>query len=165
MVSDKLGQKLNDLLNGELEAHHIYLQAAAWASAHNLEGAKTFLLKHAAEELTHMLKFFGFLDDLGLPITLRALPKPEVYANDVHGLFTRIQEEERKVSQNIYEVIHFARSEHSYETDQFLQWFAAEQHEEEKLARTILDKIALIGDGPNSLYLVDRELTRLATNH
>ncbi len=162
MVSEKLGQKLNELLNGELQAHHVYLAAAAWASGRNLEGAKTFLLKHAAEELTHMLKFFTFLDDLGLPITFKALPKPEVPANDVNGLFKLVQEEERKVSRHIHEAIDLARSEHSYETDQFLQWFAAEQHEEEKLARAILDKIALIGEGPNSLYLVDRELAHLA---
>ncbi|QTL05860.1 ferritin [Aquabacter sp. L1I39] len=165
MVSEKLEAKLNDLLNGELEAHHIYLQAAAWASANNLEGAKDFLLKHAAEELTHMLKFFAFLDDLGAPISLKALPKPEIPANDLTGLVKRIQEEERKVSRNIFEVIELARAEHSYETDQFLQWFAAEQHEEEKLCRQILDKIALIGEGPNSLYLADRELARLAKGH
>lgn len=165
MVSEKLEAKLNDLLNGELEAHHIYLQAAAWASGNNLEGTKDFLLKHAAEELTHMLKFFAFLDELGAPIALKALPKPEILANDLTGLVKRIQEEERKVSRNIFEVIELARAEHSYETDQFLQWFAAEQHEEEKLCRQILDKIALIGDGPNSLYLADRELAHLAKAH
>ncbi|MGU3494559.1 ferritin [Xanthobacteraceae bacterium A53D] len=165
MVSEKLGQKLNDLLNGELEAHHIYMATAAWASGHNLEGAKDFLLKHAAEELTHMLKFFNFIDELGLPISIKALPKPEIKANDVVALFTRVQEEERKVSRNIFAVIELAREEHSYETDQFLQWFAAEQHEEEKLCRAVLDKIALIGEGPSSLYLIDRELARLASGH
>ncbi|OYX02297.1 MAG: ferroxidase [Rhizobiales bacterium 32-66-8] len=162
MVSEKLQGKLNDLLNGELAAHHIYLQAAAWASGQNLEGTKTFLLKHAAEELTHMLKFFAFLDDLGAPIAIKALPKPEILANDIVGLFKLVQEEERKVSKNIFEVIDIARAEHSYEADQFLQWFAGEQHEEEKLCRQILDKIALIGDGPNSLYLVDREVGKLS---
>ncbi|WP_374250909.1 hypothetical protein [Xanthobacter sp.] len=34
MVSEKLEAKLNELLNGEMEAHHVYTQAAAWASAH-----------------------------------------------------------------------------------------------------------------------------------
>lgn len=162
MVSDKLEKKLNDLLNGELEAHHIYLQAAAWASDHKFEGAKTFLLVHAAEELTHMLKFFAFLDDLGAPISLKALPKPVVDAKTIKELFVRVQEEERKVSKNIFEVIDLARAEHSYETDQFLQWFAAEQHEEEKLCRQILDKIELIGEGPNSQYFIDKELGGLA---
>ncbi len=162
MVSAKLEAKLNDLLNGELAAHHVYLAAAAWASGKAYEGAKDFLLVHAAEELTHMLKFFAFLDDLGAPISFNALPQPVVEAADIKELFLRVQEEERKVSRNIYDVIELAREEHSYETDQFLQWFAAEQHEEEKLCRQILDKIELIGEGPNSLYLLDKELAGLA---
>ncbi|MCB4768626.1 hypothetical protein LGR54_08430 [Ancylobacter sp. Lp-2] len=70
MVSDKLKAKLNELLNGEMEAHHIYTQAAARSSANAFEGATKFLLGHAKEELSHMLKFFGFLDDLGAEISL-----------------------------------------------------------------------------------------------
>lgn len=162
MVSEKLEAKLNDLLNGELEAHHIYLQAAAWASEKKFEGAKAFLLVHAAEELTHMLKFFTFLDDLGAPISLKALPKPTIEAKDIRELFLRIQDEERKVSSHIFEAIDLARAKHSFETDQFLQWFAAEQHEEEKLCRQILDRIDLIGEGPQAAYFIDKELAGLA---
>jgi len=33
-----------------------------------------------------------------------------------------------------------------------------EQREEEALMRTILDRIQLIGDGPQSLYFIDKEL-------
>ncbi|MBA4789728.1 MAG: ferritin [Pseudomonadota bacterium] len=162
MVSEKLEAKLNELLNGEMEAHHIYLQCAAWASEQKFEGAKAFLLVHAAEERTHMMKFFTFLDDLGAPISFKALPKPVVDSPSIRALFLRVQDEERKVSSHIYEAIEMARNEHSYETDQFLQWFAAEQHEEEKLCRTILDKIDLIGEGPNSNYFIDKELGALA---
>ena len=32
MTSKKLAATLNDLLNGELRAHHAYLQTAAWAA-------------------------------------------------------------------------------------------------------------------------------------
>lgn len=162
MVSDKLKAKLNELLNGELEAHHIYLQCAAWASGNKFEGAKAFLLLHATEERAHMMKFFDFLDDCGATIDIKALPKPVVEAATIRELFLRVQQEEEKVSSRIYQAIDLARSEHSYETDQFLQWFAAEQHEEEKLCRQILDKIDLIGEGPNSNYFIDQELAGLA---
>lgn len=37
-----------------------------------------------------------------------------------------------------------------------------EQHEEDSLCRTIMGKIELIGDGPNALYLIDREIGELA---
>ncbi|MBS7544723.1 ferritin [Ancylobacter oerskovii] len=161
MVSDKLKTKLNELLNGEMEAHHIYTQAAAWTSSHSFEGATKFFLAHAQEELGHMLKFFEFLDDLGAEITLHGHQRPLIKAEDIRELFVAVQDEERKVTRHIVEAIELARAENSFETDAFLQWFAREQHEEEKLCRKILDRIDLIGGGPNAKYFIDRELAEL----
>lgn len=161
MASPELSAKLNDLMNGELRAHNIYLQMAAWASGRNLDGVRGFLLGHAAEERGHMMKFFDYLDELSAPISLDTVDKPTVSANNVKELFLQLQAEEKAVSQNIFEVIGIARDERDYATDQFLQWFAAEQHEEEKLAQAILDKIDLIGEGPNSLYLFDLEIAKM----
>nr|WP_323571963.1 ferritin-like domain-containing protein [Rhizobium sp. 28DA2] len=65
MANKLVETTLNDLLNGELRAHHAYLQAAAWAAERNLDGCYKFLLGHAAEELEHMHRIFSFLNDLG----------------------------------------------------------------------------------------------------
>lgn len=162
MASKKLAQKLNDLMNGELSAHNTYLQMAAWASAQNLDGAKKFLLGHAAEERAHMMKFFDYLDDLGAPIAIKTVTAPVIKAKDVRELFVRVQKEEEGVSKAIFEVIDLAREERDFATDQFLQWFAREQHEEEKLAKQILDKIDLILKGDNTLYFIDLELGKFA---
>lgn len=162
MVSEKLEAKLNELLNGEMEAHHVYTQAAAWASAHKFEGVTKFLLGHAKEEMGHMLKFFEFLDDLGAQIALHGHQRPVISAGNVRELFQRIQEEERKVTAHIVEAITLARGENSFEADSFLEWFSREQHEEEKLCRKILDRIDLIGEGPHTAYFIDKELGSLA---
>ncbi|GGC64685.1 ferritin [Chelatococcus reniformis] len=162
MVSDNLADALGDLLNGELEAHHAYLQAAGWAADRNLDGCKAFLLAHAAEELGHMHKIFAYMVDLGVPIRLKTLPAPVVRANDVVGLFTEIRDRERAVTQSIGAVVDLAARERHHGTFQFLQWFVAEQHEEDSLCKSLLDKIALIGDGPNALYLIDKEIGHMA---
>ena len=39
-----------------------------------------------------------------------------------------------------------------------MQWYVAEQIEEEALARKILDKLKLIGDDKGGLYLFDRDI-------
>ena len=39
-----------------------------------------------------------------------------------------------------------------------IQWYVAEQIEEEALARTINDKLELIGDDKGGLYLFDRDI-------
>jgi ferritin len=42
-----------------------------------------------------------------------------------------------------------------------MQWYVAEQIEEEALARTILDKLNMIGTDTAGLYLFDRDLGTL----
>ncbi|WP_323687439.1 ferritin-like domain-containing protein [Rhizobium sp. AN68] len=94
MANKLVETTLNDLLNGELRAHHAYLQAAAWAAERNLDGCYKFLLGHAAEELEHMHRIFSFLNDLGAPVIFTELPAPQVTANDIKGLFAIVAQHE-----------------------------------------------------------------------
>ena len=41
-----------------------------------------------------------------------------------------------------------------------MQWYVAEQLEEEALARTIIDRLNMIGDDKGGLYLFDRDLSK-----
>jgi ferritin len=51
------------------------------------------------------------------------------------------------------------KSDHT--THNFVQWYVNEQLEEENLYRQILDRIELIGDSGNALYLIDVEIEKL----
>ena len=63
------------------------------------------------------------------------------------------------VTCDINGLVYATLNEKDYTTHNFLQWYVAEQHEEEKLFRTILDKINLLGpDDSRGLYWIDREL-------
>ena len=42
-----------------------------------------------------------------------------------------------------------------------MQWYVAEQLEEEALARTILDKLNMIGNDKGGLYMFDRDLDQM----
>ncbi len=53
-------------------------------------------------------------------------------------------------------------TEPDYSTLQFLQWYVAEQHQEEFLFKSILDKIKLIGTEGQGLFFIDREIAALA---
>ena len=61
------------------------------------------------------------------------------------------------------ELAHTAFEEKDYSTFNFLQWYVAEQHEEEKLFNTILDKIRIIGTEGRGLYHFDQEIAKLIT--
>lgn len=162
MSSASIGPTLNELLNGELHAAHIYLQAGAWCAERSLDGCSAFLLDHASEELMHMRKFLDYMIDVDLPVTFAALPEPKVSVEHVRDLFQLILDHERKVTRNIYAAASEAQSIGDQGTFEFLQWFIMEQREEEKTFRELVDRTKLIGDGPHTLYYIDKEVAEIA---
>ena len=77
------------------------------------------------------------------------------------SLFKQLLEHEIKVSESINNLVGITLDERDFATHNFLQWYVAEQIEEEANARTILDKINLIGDDKGGLYLFDRDIQQL----
>ena len=72
-----------------------------------------------------------------------------------------VYEHEKKVTASINKIVDLATKEKDHGTYNFLQWFVEEQREEETLMRTIIDKIRLIGEGPQSMYFIDREVKEI----
>ncbi len=56
-----------------------------------------------------------------------------------------------------------ARAENDHATESFLKQFVDGQHAENTQCRFVLDRIELVGNGPEALYLIDRELTALGS--
>jgi ferritin len=79
-------------------------------------------------------------------------------------MFEKLLEHEIFVSESINDLVHISLQEKDYATHNFLQWYVAEQIEEEATARTILDKINMIGDDKGGLYLFDRDIQQLNIN-
>ena len=57
-----------------------------------------------------------------------------------------------------------AEAEHDYATRGKLDWFVAEQVEEEETAKGLIDRLKLIGDNGPALYMLDRELAQRVYN-
>ncbi len=62
------------------------------------------------------------------------------------------------ITSQINELIDLALHQKDYSTLNFLQWYVSEQHEEEKLFKSILDKIEIIGLEGRGLFMIDREI-------
>jgi len=77
-------------------------------------------------------------------------------------MFEELYKHEVCVSESINELVHITCEEKDYATHNFLQWYVAEQIEEEATAKSILDKINLIGDDKGGLYLFDRDIQQVA---
>lgn len=160
--TEPMAQTLNQLLNGELQAAHRYFQAAAWSSQAKLPGCAGFFLGHAAEEMAHMKKILEYMFDIDAPAKLSESPAPEINANNIAGVFKSIFEHEQLVTRNFFDAVKEAERVADLSTREFLWWFVAEQREEEKLFRELLERIDVIGDGPHTLLFIDKEVAEVA---
>ena len=65
------------------------------------------------------------------------------------------------VTSKINELVEVTFENKDYSTFNFLQWYVAEQHEEEKLFSGIIDRFNLVGEDGKALFFIDRELATL----
>ena len=158
MLTKRIEEALNRQVALEQESSQYYLAMASWAEVKGYQGISGFLYRHSEEERMHMLKLIHFINDRGGQAVIHALPKPPRSFNSVHGIFEHILEHERKVTKEINNLVDGCLKEKDYTTHNFLQWYVAEQIEEENLARQIIDKLNLIGNDKGGMYLFDRDL-------
>lgn len=162
MLSTEMLEKLNAQITVEFYSSNLYLQMSAWCSHNGYAGCAKFLSAHSNEERQHMEKLFHYVDETGGLAIIDAIAKPATsYANLV-DVFTQTLEHEKYVTSCISSLVDFAMQIKDYASFNFLQWFIAEQHEEENLFATILDKIKMIGTEGRGLYLIDKEIGKLA---
>lgn len=158
MLSQNIEKALNDQLRMEAESSQFYLAMASWAQRQGLNGIAQFLFQHADEERDHMLKLLDFINERGGKAIIPALKQPPTDCASFKDIFSNLLSHEVAVTESINEVVDTCLSEKDYTTHNFMQWYVAEQIEEESLARTLMDKVKLIGDDNSGLYLFDRDL-------
>ena len=83
------------------------------------------------------------------------LKKPPKVFDCLSHVFQNLLDHEI-LTTKINEVVDLCLKNKDYTTHNFMQWYVAEQIEEEALARTILDKLKLIGDDKGAyIYLIE----------
>jgi len=164
MLKDKMHKALNQQVKIEAESSQIYLGMASWAETKGLNGIADFLYGHADEERMHMLKLIRYVNERGGHAVIPSLAGPKNEYASVNEVFETFLDHEIMVSAQIDDLVGLAFSERDYSTHNFLQWYVAEQIEEEALARAVLDKLALIGDDKGGFYMFDRDLVNIKSS-
>lgn len=161
MLTNEIEKALNAQITVEAESSQVYLSMASWAETQGFEGVSAFMYAHSDEERMHMLKLIKFINERGGHAKISTLKAPPVSFGSIKEMFQNLFDHEVMVSASINELVHITLQERDYATHNFLQWYVAEQIEEEALARNILDKINLIGDDKGGLYLFDNDVKQL----
>ena len=161
MLSKNIEAALNKQIRIEAESSQVYLSMACWAENQGLEGVAQFMYKQSDEERMHVLKLVKYVNERGGLATITDLKAPKTKFGTMKEMFEELYQHELFVSNSINEFVHLTFDEKDYATHNFLQWYVAEQIEEEAQAKTILDKINLIGDDKGGLYLFDRDIQQI----
>lgn len=152
-------EALNEQVRIEAESSQAYLAMASWAEIQaGIDNITEFFYRHSDEERMHMLKLIHFINERGGFAQIPALPQPNLTFPSIKHAFKQLLEHEVFVSESINKLVGIALEEKDYATHNFLQWYVAEQIEEEALARTLNDKLELIGDEKSGLYLFDKDI-------
>ncbi|WP_026706403.1 ferritin [Flavobacterium soli] len=158
MLSQTIQDALNKQIKVEGDSSQIYLAMASWAEVQGFEGISTFMFAQSEEERLHMLKLVKYINQRGGQAKISGTVEPNLDLSSYKVLFKQLLEHEIKVSESINDLVGISLDQRDYATHNFLQWYVAEQIEEEANARYILDKINLIGDDKGGLYLFDNEM-------
>lgn len=158
MLSKSLNKALNQQVQLEFESSNVYLAMASWAEQSGYEGIASFMYEHSDEERMHMLKIFKYINERGGNAEVPALGKVQHNYKSVNDMFSNVLKHEIHVSSEINKLVDICLKEKDYATHNMLQWYVSEQMEEERLARTLLDKLNLIGNDKSGIYMFDRDL-------
>lgn len=151
-------EALNEQIAMEGYASFLYLAMAGWFECKTMQGCSAFMYRQSAEEHMHMMKIYRYMLEMdSMPVT-PAIQKPTQTFESAKVIFEETLAHEKRVTKSINGLVELAIKESDHSTYAFLQWYVNEQREEESLMRSILDKINLIGDGPQSLYFIDKEI-------
>ena len=154
----KVEKALNKQVEKEASSSQFYLSMASWAENQGLNGTAKFLYTHSDEERFHMLKLVKFINERGGTAIIPNVEAPKKNFKSIENVFQLLLNHELAVTECINQLVDVCLQEKDYTTHNFIQWYVSEQLEEEALARTIMDKINLIGKVKGGLYLFDRDL-------
>lgn len=152
MISEPVAKLLVAQIAHELMAHTTYMGIALYFERASLKGWAKYFHDQAVEEAGHGSRIMTFLIDNEVEFSLPAVRgAPTSYGSARTAVETALASEQ-KVSSLFNALAAAARDAGDHRSAEFLQWFIAEQVEEERSIKALLD---LIDSGINLFQAED----------
>ncbi|MEA3508811.1 MAG: ferritin [Synergistota bacterium] len=166
MIGKAMLDEFNRQINEEMFSSYLYLSIAAWFEDINMKGAAMWMRAQSDEETMHANKFFDYILVRGGKVELLPIEGPKKEWTSPLDAFEASYEHEHHISARINTLMDLAVKEKDYAAQAFLQWFVNEQVEEEASVDEVVQKLKMVGDSKNGLFMIDRELAaRGASSH
>ncbi len=158
MLSKKLQKALNDQIQAELASAYLYFSMSSWFKAQNLNGFASWMTFQAQEEMSHTMKFYGYIHDRDGEVELKELPAPRKSWKSPTDAFQDAYKHEQYITGRINDLCGLADNDNDNATRVLLNWFVAEQVEEEATAKDVVEKLKMVESYPGGIYMMDKEM-------
>jgi ferritin len=150
---------LNQQVRHEFAASQQYVAIAVYYDSENLPQLAAHFYRQAVEERNHAMMMVQYLLDADEPVAIPGIEAPQTaFAHAVAPVALAL-EQERKVTDQIVELVKLARSEGELVGEQFLHWFLQEQREE---VASMTELLAVVERGKDNLLQVEEHVSRAA---
>ena len=123
-----------------------------------LKGFSNWTKVQAREEVDHGMILFDYLIARNGRVEFNQIDIPETNFNEPMQVFEKIYEHEKSVTAAINSVASMSEDECDLATRNFIDWYIAEQVEEEETVRDIVDMLEKAGKSPEALIFIDHQL-------
>ncbi len=164
MAAARFVERLNEQIAHEFGASQQYIANAVYYDSLTLPRLASFFYAQAVEERNHAMMMVNYLLDADAPVTIPGVASPQTDFSDIVAPVSLALEQERRVSDQIGELMGVAREEGDFLSEQFVQWFLKEQVEEVSTMSGLFDVIQRSAEMPHVVedYLVREHGTESA---
>ena len=160
MLNKKVAELMVNQVNKELYSSYLYLTISNYYAEEGLNGFASWFKKQAAEESEHADKFMEYLHDNDEKVVLETIEAYKGKFKDYKEPLTLQLSHEKYVTSLINDIYTAAIEAKDYRSLNFLNWFIAEQAEEEKTAQDLLKEFELFAIDSKSVFEFSEKLAK-----
>jgi bacterioferritin B len=157
MPAAKFVDQLNVQIGNELAAHNQYLAIAVHYDALTMPRMAAFFYGQALEERDHAMMMVQYLIDTDSDVVVPGVEAPVPTFPDVVEPVRLALQQEKRVTEQINDLLRIARTEGDFASEQFMQWFIKEQVEE---VATMTDLLAVVTRNADDIEDIEEYVAR-----
>jgi bacterioferritin B len=150
---------LNEQIRNEFSASQQYIAVAVYYDSQSLPVLAAHFYRQAVEERNHAMIMVQYLLDADQDVVTPGIDAPQTDFADAVAPVALALGQEKRVTEQIIELVKLAREEGELVGEQFLHWFLQEQREE---VASMTELLAIVERGKDNLLAVEEYLSRAA---
>ena len=150
---------VNEQIGNEFAASQQYIAIAVYYDAETLPELAAHFYRQAVEERNHAMMIVQYLLDADQAVKIPGVVAPQTTFADAVAPVSLALEQEKRVTDQIVELVKLARAEEELVGEQFLHWFLSEQREE---VASMTELLTVVERGRDNLLHVEDYLARAA---